>query len=88
MITPHYSRKGSSHRQTMNNYYRAQSRFYDATRWMFLYGREALIRHTDIRPGDRILEIGCGTDRNFDSIQRRLNGTGEIVGIDCSADAP
>jgi S-adenosylmethionine-diacylgycerolhomoserine-N-methlytransferase len=85
MIRPHYLRKGSSHRQTMTNYYRAQSRFYDATRWMFLYGREALIRHAGIQPGDRVLEIGCGTGRNFNAIQRRLDGTGEIIGIDCCA---
>jgi S-adenosylmethionine-diacylgycerolhomoserine-N-methlytransferase len=85
MIKPLYLRTGSSHRQTMNNYYRVQSRFYDATRWMFLYGREALIKHADIRPGDRVLEIGCGTGRNFNAIQRRLDGTGEVIGVDCSA---
>jgi S-adenosylmethionine-diacylgycerolhomoserine-N-methlytransferase len=85
MIRPLYLRRVSSHRQTMNNYYRAQAGFYDATRWMFLYGRETLINHSDIRPGDRVLEIGCGTGRNFNAIQRRLNGTGELIGIDCSA---
>src|SRR5262245_40801824 len=68
----------------MTNYYSAQSSFDDATRWMFLYGRETLIRRIDIRPGDRVLEIGCGTGKNFEAIQQRLRGSGEVIGIDCS----
>jgi S-adenosylmethionine-diacylgycerolhomoserine-N-methlytransferase len=68
----------------MTKYYEAQSRFYDATRWIFLYGRERLVRQLNIRPGERVLEIGCGTGKNFDAIQQRLQGTGELIGIDCS----
>jgi S-adenosylmethionine-diacylgycerolhomoserine-N-methlytransferase len=80
-----YLRKARTHRQTMTNYYGAQARIYDATRWMFLYGRQTLIDQIDIRPGDRVLEIGCGTGKNFEAIQCRLNGTGELIGVDCCA---
>src|SRR5262245_44015791 len=72
------------HRQTMTKYYAVQSHIYDATRWAFLYGREALVAQLNIRPGDRVLEIGCGTGKNFDVIQERLQGSGELIGIDCS----
>ena len=68
----------------MSNYYRHQSHFYDATQWMFLYGRNSVVEQTDIRPGDRVLEIGCGNGSNFQAIQRRLRGSGEVLGVDCA----
>lgn len=83
-MKPRYLRKGPNHRQTMTNYYQAQARFYDATRWIFLYGRERLVQQLDIRPGDRVIEVGCGTGKNFEAIQARLQGAGELIGIDCS----
>jgi len=63
----------------MTNYYNAQSAFYDATRWAFLYGRERLVETLDILPGERVLEIGCGTGANFDAIQKKLHNGGELI---------
>ena len=83
-MKPSYLRKGSTHRETMTNYYRVQSHFYDCTRWAFLYGRNRLIEKLDIQEGERIIEIGCGTGANFRAIQNRLRNTGELIGIDCS----
>lgn len=84
-MRPLYLRKGSSHRETMTNYYKIQSRFYDSTRWAFLYGRKRLIEKLEVRPGERVLEIGCGTGANFRAIQDGLQNTGELIGIDCSS---
>jgi S-adenosylmethionine-diacylgycerolhomoserine-N-methlytransferase len=83
-MRPAYLRKGSTHRQTMTNFYRTQSRVYDATRWIFLYGRQRLVEQLDIQPGEHVLEIGCGTGSNFDAIENRLGNGGELIGIDCS----
>ncbi|HYR87094.1 MAG TPA: methyltransferase domain-containing protein [Terriglobia bacterium] len=83
-MKPRYLRKQPDHRQTMTNYYHPQAGLYDSTRWIFLYGRERLIQQLDIRPGERVLEVGCGTGKNFDAIQQRLQGTGEVIGVDCS----
>jgi ubiquinone/menaquinone biosynthesis C-methylase UbiE len=85
-VKARHLRSTGGHRQVMTSRYRRQSAFYDATEWKFtfLYGREALVEQMDIHPGDRVLEIGCGTGRNFDAIQRRLMGSGELIGIDCS----
>ena len=68
----------------MTNYYKVQSHFYDSTRWAFLYGRKRLIEKLDIRAGERVVEIGCGTGANFRTIQDGLRNTGELIGIDCS----
>jgi len=78
-----YLGAGSTHREPMTNYYCTPGRVYHGTRWMFLYGRQTLIEQVGIRPGDRVLEIGCGTGENFENIQRLLAGSGELIGIDC-----
>jgi S-adenosylmethionine-diacylgycerolhomoserine-N-methlytransferase len=83
-MKPAYLRKGLSHRETMTNYYRIQSHLYDSTRWAFLYGRKRLIDKLEIQPGERVVEIGCGTGANFRAIQNRLRNTGELIGVDCS----
>src|SRR5215467_16311146 len=75
----------SDHRQTLTPYYRIHSHFYDATRWAFLYGRRRLVEKLEIVPGERVIEIGCGTGANFAAIQSNLGNTGELIGIDCSA---
>ena len=74
----------STHRQTMTAYYKIHSHFYDSTRWAFLYGRRRLVEELDIRPGERVIEIGCGTGGNFGAIQTKLRNSGELIGIDCS----
>jgi S-adenosylmethionine-diacylgycerolhomoserine-N-methlytransferase len=84
-MRPLYLRKTTSHRQKMTNYYHLQSQFYDATRWAFLYGRKRLVEKLAIRPGERVVEIGCGTGANFEAIQTALQNSGELIGVDCSA---
>ena len=84
-MRPAYLRKGSSHRETMTNYYKVQSSFYDSTRWTFLYGRRRIVEQLNISPGQTVVEIGCGTGSNFSSIQKSLENTGRLIGIDCSA---
>ena len=63
----------------MTNYYRTQSHFYDATRWIFLYGRRRLIEKLNIHPGERVIEIGCGTGANFSAIQSELRNSGDAM---------
>lgn len=56
-----------------------------ASSWTFLDESHRLIRLLNIRPGERVLEIGCGSGRNFEMIQRHLKCTGELTGVDSSA---
>ncbi len=71
----------------IEGYYRLHARFYDATRWSFLFGREAILDlATAVRPAPtRILEVGCGTGRNLVSLARRFPQA-ELTGVDLSAE--
>src|SRR6516162_7350116 len=74
-----------THRERMSRYYGFQSNIYDATRWMFLYGRSQIIDDVIIRPGDTVIEIGCGTGHNFAPILKRITASGKLIAVDCSA---
>lgn len=47
-------------------------------------GRVAAIAALGLRPGDRVLDLGCGTGLNLRHVQRRIGPTGHIVGLDAS----
>ncbi len=42
-------------------FYRLHARLYDWTRPLLLFGRTAAVRALDPRPGETVLDIGCGT---------------------------
>lgn len=56
---------------------------YDATRAIVLHGRDEAVRRLDIRPGDSVLELACGTGLNFPRLRRA--GAAHITGVDLSA---
>lgn len=66
----------------IEGYYRLHARIYDATRWSFLFGRDALVRHLRGTPAN-ILEVGCGTGKNLVALARRFPGA-RITGVDLS----
>ncbi len=66
-------------------------RLYAAQDWVTFLARHRAIRRAAVdaaglRPGQRALEIGCGTGRNLGYLQARVGPTGEIVAFDYSAD--
>jgi S-adenosylmethionine-diacylgycerolhomoserine-N-methlytransferase len=68
----------------MDRVYRYQRYLYDFTRKYYLFGRDSLIADLSLLPGDRLVEIGCGTARNLIAIAR-LYPEARLFGLDASA---
>jgi S-adenosylmethionine-diacylgycerolhomoserine-N-methlytransferase len=49
----------------MDRMYRRQRHVYDLSRKFYLLGRDEAIARLGPAPGDKVLEIGCGTGRNL-----------------------
>jgi len=70
-------------RRRMDRMYRPQKHVYDLTRKYYLLGRDRLVAELDARPGQTILDIGCGTGRNLALIGRRYPQT-RLFGLDAA----
>ena len=68
----------------MDAMYRRQRHIYDASRKFYLLGRDAMIAGVGARPGDHVLEIGCGTGRNLVKLAR-LYRDADCFGLDVSS---
>ncbi|MGH8324432.1 MAG: class I SAM-dependent methyltransferase, partial [Steroidobacteraceae bacterium] len=69
----------------MDRIYRHQRYFYDLTRKYYLFGRDRMIRGLDLKPGARVIEVGCGTARNLIKIGHAYPHV-ELYGLDASAE--
>jgi len=69
--------------QALQRYYRLHAGIYDASRWAFLFGRNAMVEQVAALRPQRILEVGCGTGRNLARLARALPAA-ELVGVDLS----
>lgn len=65
--------------------YRHQRYFYDLTRKYYLLGRDRLIRQMNVKAGENILEVGCGTARNLIILARKHKNT-NFFGLDASSE--
>jgi S-adenosylmethionine-diacylgycerolhomoserine-N-methlytransferase len=70
--------------ENMDRMYRMQRYFYDVTRKYYLLGRDKLLNEMEVRPGESVLEVGCGTARNLIILGRRYPNA-KLFGLDASA---
>lgn len=68
----------------VRRFYRFHAPIYDLTRWVILRGRRAAVRALGLRPGDRALEIGCGTGLNLPLLTAAVTEAGHVTGVDFS----
>lgn len=73
----------SSDAERMDRHYRFQRHIYDATRTHYLLGRRHVLRELKPRPGQSVLEVGCGTAWNL-ARAARLYPEARLYGIDVS----
>lgn len=72
--------------KALQHYYKLHSRIYDATRWSFLFGRNAIVDQLAVQTDpQRILEVGCGTGNNLALLAKRFPKA-HITGVDVSSD--
>jgi len=49
---------------------------------LYARARARAIELLDLQPGDRVLDVACGTGANFALIEQRIGPSGHLVGID------
>ncbi len=65
----------------LDGFYRLHAPVYDWTRPLLLLGRRSAVRALDLRPGERVLDVGCGTGYN---LPRLFAHGARVVGIEPS----
>ena len=64
--------------------YRSQAGHYDRRTEAFQPWRERLVERLPARPGDTVLDVGCGTGLCLPLLHDKVGPSGTIVGIDAS----
>ena len=68
---------------------RSEARYYDLLAWLLTLGRERAFRErlldlARLRPGERVLDVGCGTGTLAIAASRRVGRSGTVEGVDAS----
>ena len=78
-------------REQARETYQKGAHFYDSMVWLYYAAgmqiglwRRKVIEALALRPGDTVVEIGCGTGLNFGLLEEAIGSTGRIIGVDIS----
>lgn len=78
-----------NHRQVEGLYDRIASRYETLLLGFGLLGtpaqRRILVRKLNLRSGDTVVDLCCGTGANFSALQKVVGASGTIIGVDLSA---
>ncbi len=76
-----YSRRSKRYDSVVRIFDLFSSMGFDVPAW-----REAAIQDLHLKPGDTVIDLGCGTGLTFPSLYQEVGPTGRIIGVDISAD--
>jgi SAM-dependent methyltransferase len=48
--------------------------------------RRKAVARLELKPGDTVLEVGCGTGRNLRLLREAVGSSGQVVGVDASSE--
>jgi SAM-dependent methyltransferase len=67
--------------------YNRLARFFVFFEWLFLLPpgiRKRAVSRLELKPGDHVLEVGCGTGRNLSPLVQAVGAEGQVYGVDLS----
>lgn len=64
--------------------YDRDARFYDLSRNIVLTHRKRAIDVLNLQEGQAVLEVGCGTGKNFPYLHEKVGDSGKIIGVEYS----
>ena len=78
-------------REEIRDIYQKGARYYDSIVWLYYAAgmriglwRRKTIEALELRSGDTVVEIGCGTGLNFALLEKVIGSKGRIIGVDIS----
>ena len=74
--------RNGSHADNLEAFYAPQADRYDACRARLLQGRTELIEQLDLRPGYRVVELGCGTGSSLQMMGNTIHSIQRFDMID------
>lgn len=69
--------------RALDQYRRAAPR-YDRHMWFARGTHREAVRRLELRPGQVVLDVACGTGLNFEAIEEAIGSGGRLIGLDLS----
>ena len=85
MTAPRETGTPVDHRAALAQYRRRAS-YYDAELALFEPARRAAVARLGLRPGEVVLDLGCGTGLSLEPLRRDVGPRGHIVGVEQCAE--